>query len=44
MCLKNQQFQPMCAYKLRAYKKKKVYSQRVTNVNFYLPLYKLGSY
>ena len=21
MCLKNQQFQPMCAYKLRAYKK-----------------------
>ena len=26
MCLKNQQFQPMCAYKLRAYKKNKVYS------------------
>jgi len=25
MCLKNQQFQPMCAYKLRAYKKNKVY-------------------
>ena len=28
MCLKNQQFQPMCAYKLRAYKKNKVYLQR----------------